>query len=363
MKQWVKKLFEQFDIDVKDGNPNPQQQFSEEKATLLYLLDIYNKHLFEIDGHPVRKTRETLDEFTKGFFNANPEQMEKLLFRFRQWFASYRIDEFSYIQNTFDDFKSIIWDFADQLAEDVRFERMQESELKDNLEDLKEAVEANSIDALRIRSREFIDAYVEYQTKKDERRNVRMDSIKKNLDTVKKQLSEANDSLQTDHLTGAYNRRFFDNQLKEHVRNFRTNAGAVSLIVLDIDFFKKVNDSYGHDIGDFVLKECVRLLKESFHRDQDVVARIGGEEFAIVIPQYRVEDAVKKAEDTLNKIRKAVFVHGELKLSFTVSMGIAQLMEGESFDQWLKRADSALYQSKNSGRNKYTVAPHITKAA
>src|SRR5690606_15502202 len=103
------------------------------------------------------------------------------LFRFRQFFASYRIDEYAFVQQTFDDFRGIIWDFVDQLAEELAYQQAEDNEIKSNLEQLKEAVEANSIEALRTKSRHFIDAYMEFQTKRDSRRTKRMESIKKNL--------------------------------------------------------------------------------------------------------------------------------------------------------------------------------------
>lgn len=361
MKQWVKKLVDQLDwneAETKDGEKAPQVEMSEDRATLLYILDTYSKHLFEVDKQPVRRVRDTLDSFVKNLVNTDPKSSEKLLFSVRQFFSSYRIDEFSYIQNTFDDFKRIVWDFAEQLSEDIQYEQARDAEAQQSLEQLREAVEANSIEALRSKSREFIDFYIKYQSQKDDRRTKRMSTMKKNLSSVKKQLLEANQSMREDHLTSAFNRRSFDEQMKKHVQMSVISQSPVSLITLDIDFFKKVNDTYGHDIGDFVLKECVKMLKEVFHREDDFVARIGGEEFAVILPNFTYEHAMVKAEEALNKIRKEVFVHGELKIQFTVSMGIAQWLQNETHEQWLKRADTALYQSKQTGRNKFTVAPH-----
>jgi len=366
LKQWVKKLFDQFEVEydpTSDKHHGPHN-ISEEKATLLYIIDTYNKHLFEIDNHPIRKVRESLDEFAKSLLQTDPASIEKALFRFRQFFASYRIDEYSYIQNAFDEFKTIIWDFADQLSEDVRFEQMKDGEVKQSLSELKEAVEANSIEDLRTKSREFIDFYVEYQTKKDERRSRRMDAITTNLQTVKKQLVEANETARTDHLTGAFNRRSFDEHVRKSVSEFHTNHTPVSLITLDIDHFKKINDAYGHDLGDFVIQACVRLLKETFSRSSDFVARIGGEEFAVVVGHSTLEVTHQRAEEALAKIRKEVFIQGNLDIRFTVSMGIAQLHEFEARDQWVKRTDEALYHSKNTGRDRITLsAPKIAAAS
>lgn len=366
MKQWMKKLIEQFELDgtAKPGASNAQvADMSEEKATLLYILDLYNKHLIDIDTHPVRKVRETLDRFAKGLMTADEEQTHTIMFELRQWFASYRIDEATYVQNTFDDFKRLIWDFADQLSEDVNEERSNERAVTSSLEALREAVESNSIEALRSKSREFINFYIEHQSKKDENRQKRISKVRRNLDSVKKQLIEANQSLHLDHLTSAFNRRSFDERLKNQWRLYGLEKTPCSLIILDIDHFKKVNDNYGHDIGDFVLKECVRLLQGCFNKSTDFVARIGGEEFAIILPATEIPEAVLRAENALDVVRREVFVQGGSQIRFTVSMGIAQLQEGESFDQWLKRADTALYQSKNSGRNRLTVAAPAIAAA
>jgi diguanylate cyclase (GGDEF)-like protein len=128
-------------------------------------------------------------------------------------------------------------------------------------------------------------------------------------------------------------------------------------MMIDIDYFKRINDSFGHAIGDFVLQQLVRSLKSMFTRESDVVARIGGEEFAIILPDFQTEHALKKAEEVLQRIRAEAFAHESREIRFTVSVGIAQLLEGETVSDWLKRADQALYHSKNTGRNRLTVAP------
>lgn len=374
MKQWAKKLLDQLDMDwdknsAKDkasAGSKPVVEMNEERATLLFILDVYNKYLFDTEKQPIRKVRQTLDAFAKALINPPDGNSEKILFQIRQFFSSHRIEEHSYVQTNFDDFKRIIWDFADQLSEDIRFEQVKDDEAQVSFEQLREAVESNSIDALKSKSREFIDFYIKHQSQRDDRRSKRMTSIRKNLNVVKKQLVEANETMRTDHLTAAYNRKSFDEQLKTHHKLHEMSGDAASLVVLDIDHFKKINDAYGHDMGDFIIKECVRLLRESFFRKEDFVARIGGEEFAIILPDYTIVETLKFAEDAMARIRKEVYVHASMDIRFTISMGIAEITTGENPDTWFKRADLALYQSKNTGRNKITVAPpqiKITSAA
>lgn len=364
MKSWISKLLKQFEVDwgqlpsQNDGSPH----FSDDRATLLFIIDVYNKHLFEIESQPLRKVRESLDEFSKLLIRTRESDSEKILFRLRQFFSSYRLDEYTYLNKTFDEFKTIIWDFADQLGEDLKVEAAKDKEVAVSLNGLREAVESNSINELKAKAREFIDFYVDVQNQRDQQRAKRLNRVKKNLQLAKKKLVEANQSLKVDHLTQAFNRKSFEEQLKNHHNLFELSKSPCSLIVLDIDFFKKINDSYGHDIGDFVLKECVQMLKTSF--EKDFVARIGGEEFAVILPDCRLEDAVKKAAGCLDKFRKEKLLHGNLEIKFTVSMGIAELSPGENPELWLKRADQALYQSKNTGRDKYTIsAPRIQVAS
>lgn len=361
MKQWVQKLIEQLDYgwdNQPEKSSKKQMKISEERATLLYLIDVYNKNLIDVEDHPVRKVRETLDAFSKELVAAEKEKLEDTLFRFRQYFSSYRVAEYTYLRKTFDDFKGIIWNFVEQLSDDAKQEQASDRELDASLKQLKEAVETDSIVLLRAKSREFIDSYIEHQAKRDERRSKRVKAVKRNLDLVKRQLVEADRSMRLDHLTQAFNRRSFDDRAKQAHQLFSLAHNNVSLITMDIDFFKKINDTYGHDVGDFVLKECVRVLQEVFHRESDFVARIGGEEFAVILNDHAVEHAVKRAEECMARIRKDVFVQQNMELRFTVSMGIAQLQEGETVDQWMKRSDAALYESKHGGRNRYTVAPN-----
>ncbi|MGE0527401.1 MAG: GGDEF domain-containing protein [Bdellovibrionales bacterium] len=362
MKKWVEKLIQQFDFEWNEGGNTVTgaqgPAIDEERATILFLIDTFNKHLIEFEGHPVRKTRESLDEFAREILNSRGKNLERVLFRLRQFFSAYRIDEYAYFQKTFEDFRTIIWDFVDQLAEDIGQEQKEDSEIHQSLEQLKEAVESNSIDALKNQSRKFIDFYVEKQFKKDKRRSSKMKSIRKNLNVVKKQLGEAQSSLRTDHLTQAFNRKTFDEYCEQHWKLFHVAQQPAALLLIDIDHFKRINDTYGHPIGDFVLKEMVATLKGMFTRESDLVARVGGEEFAVLLPDFKGDQAMKKAEELLARVHREVYVHENHQLRFTVSIGVAQLAETDKdVSAWIRRADEALYYSKNNGRNRATLAP------
>lgn len=357
MKKWIQKLINQFETESDEVAANQKAlDLSEERASLLYMIDIYSQHLVDFDSSPARKVREIFDEFVKDLLKLDREKDERTLFRFRQYFASYRIEEYSYVQKTFDDFRGIIWDFVDQLSDDLKFDKAEDNKMLKNLDDLKDAVEANSIDSLRSNARLFIDNYIEMQSKRDRRKTQRMDVIKKNLESVRKQLVEANDTINLDHLTKAFNRKSFDEQMRKNLSLYELSKKPTCLVMVDIDHFKKVNDTYGHAIGDFVIQECAKMLKEVFYKPSDFVARIGGEEFAVILSDQSLNEAKRRAEEALNKIRQEAFVQDNVTIRFTVSMGLALLTPNENVETWMRRADQALYDSKHNGRNRLTIA-------
>jgi diguanylate cyclase (GGDEF)-like protein len=185
--------------------------------------------------------------------------------------------------------------------------------------------------------------------------------IKKLQDELRATQQKLAEQSITDALTGLRNRRFFDERLHEEFGRAQRYADPVSLIMLDIDHFKKVNDKYGHQVGDVVLRESAGLLKASL-RDPDIPARYGGEEFAVILPKTHVQGALAVAERVWRAIGTKVFRHslGEgpsasppVELRVTVSLGVAFFPSKDitTADLLVKFADEALYQAKHSGRN------------
>lgn len=160
----------------------------------------------------------------------------------------------------------------------------------------------------------------------------------------------------TDNLTGLLNRGAWEVKLNEEFARNKRYGNPSSLLMLDIDHFKKVNDQYGHPVGDDVIRHLATLLRTSF-RSADSPGRYGGEEFAVVLPETSVEEAKILAERLRQTIADAhVSSHGH-QLNYNVSIGVACITETlTSASQWLKAADQALYDAKNNGRNQVCVA-------
>lgn len=162
----------------------------------------------------------------------------------------------------------------------------------------------------------------------------------------------------TDRLTGLFNRGYWQEQLEKTYKLFNRYGHDYCLVIFDIDHFKKVNDTYGHQAGDEVIRR-VSALTQSNARESDCVGRYGGEEFTILLPQTTVDGAVIFAERLRLQIEAETFEHDGQEIRFTVSLGVAQASsQYKSELEWLEAADQALYQCKHNGRNQTSVAPN-----
>jgi len=157
----------------------------------------------------------------------------------------------------------------------------------------------------------------------------------------------------TDHLTGVNNRRYFIELLELELERCRRYPKSLSLLMLDIDHFKTVNDTYGHGAGDEALKSFVAMLNNSGLRNSDFAGRMGGEEFAVTLPETEMEIASGVvAERIRNSLEKRAIIYNGTRFFVTVSIGVAELRKEDSVQSILHRADQALYRAKTSGRNR-----------
>ena len=150
-----------------------------------------------------------------------------------------------------------------------------------------------------------------------------------------------------DALTGIYNRHGVNELLNQQIKEYNRTQKEFSLLFFDIDFFKRVNDTYGHEMGDYVLVNIAKIVNENI-RSSDIFARWGGEEFLLFLPHTKLEDAKQLAEKLRATIEKHAFSDID---TITCSFGVTLLQEGEDKNSFIKRADTLLYKAKSSGRN------------
>ncbi len=187
--------------------------------------------------------------------------------------------------------------------------------------------------------------------------NQKFEESKKEIIFLRKNLQQVTIEAQRDFLTGVFNRKTFEKMFDEHMMLVKEKKTELCLIMLDIDHFKHFNDKFGHLLGDEVLKTVARTLTDTL-KGRDVVARFGGEEFVVILPETPIEGALKVADMIRSAIASRELKRrdtGENFGSITVSMGVSRYRpESDTLPTLIKRADDALYESKHNGRNRVT---------
>jgi len=167
---------------------------------------------------------------------------------------------------------------------------------------------------------------------------------------LRAELQRRKEEATLDELTKIYNRRGFNAKLEEEVARFSRYQTSFSLIIFDIDHFKRFNDTYGHQAGDAVLETLAEVVQKCIRRT-DFFARYGGEEFAIIAGGTKLQPAAALAEKVRQHVADIAFVYDEETISVTISCGVAEFVEGDTAATIIRRSDTALYQAKAGGRN------------
>ncbi len=182
-----------------------------------------------------------------------------------------------------------------------------------------------------------------------------VESAEAKISKLEKELSEVSELVQLDQLTGALNRRGLDAAFDREAKRVDRSHAPLSLALLDIDNFKRLNDSMGHQVGDQALVHLCNVIKEAL-RPSDSVARYGGEEFVIVLPDVAADEAAGTVERLQRELTKHFFLHENERILVTFSAGVAQRGEEEPQEEVIARADKAMYQAKRTGKNRVVIA-------
>lgn len=156
-----------------------------------------------------------------------------------------------------------------------------------------------------------------------------------------------------DSLTGAFNRRYLDLFMEKTIPHSKMSNSPLTLIMIDIDHFKKVNDNYGHQCGDEVLKLASNIIKRNI-RQSDAFIRFGGEEFAVIMPNTDVAEGLIIAERIREAIDQTDFTYNNEHIHFTISIGVS-IYGGEDVEHFIEKTDNALYKAKENGRNQIAI--------
>ncbi|WP_016835054.1 GGDEF domain-containing protein [Herbaspirillum lusitanum] len=247
------------------------------------------------------------------------------------------VDRLSAMVSTTDNYHKTIATFSQQIsqASDI-------SDLNSVLNGIMNATKEAQDEALRSRD-EMINARQEMQ--KAEARITALES----------QLVHMGELVREDQLTGSLNRRGMDESLEREIMNADRLGAPLCIALLDLDDFKRINDTHGHATGDEVLVHLVNVVKETL-RKLDVIARFGGEEFLVLLPETEPAEAMQIITRVQRELTKRIFMHNTQRLLITFSAGVAYRAQGETQADLIKRADVALYKAKNAGKNRVILA-------
>jgi diguanylate cyclase (GGDEF)-like protein len=325
------------------------------------LIRLYGAHSFDTDDRSARALAAMCDRWAANILDGSepPEGAEPGPVGLRRFFERQRRDESHYVETTLAGLRAVIAEFVAGLKRIAASDGASDTEALVRLDRLREIATTGSADDLRREALSTVENLASTIQERRLRSRNELASLGERIDELGEALDEARKRSESDPLTGLPNRGALDAQLDRAVTLSSIFGRSSVLLLLDIDHFKRVNDTLGHPAGDAVIKGLATCLTRAFLRRDDFVARYGGEEFAVIIRGAHQADARNLAERLLTAVRSlAVTITEHQVVRPTVSVGVAAVIPGESVESWLSRADRALYAAKNAGRARAILADH-----
>lgn len=273
----------------------------------------------------------------------------------RHFFHNQRQSEQQYVIKAIDDLRHVIWAFIQSLGHAAIEDGALEARTQSQIQRLRATLEKSSVEEIKKETLGVVNELNGLITLRKQQQESRNAELRTQLDSLGSRLQEAERDRGTDPLTQLANRRTFDGELARAATVFHAVGQTSSLLAIDIDYFKQVNDEHGHPVGDRVLQAFAETMVLSFPRKIDTVARIGGEEFAVILRDTGVESARRLGLRFLDKVRTQSIPVPKGSLTLTASIGVAVPLPGEVPAGWLERADAALYAAKRAGRDRLVI--------
>ena len=269
-------------------------------------------------------------------------------------------DEQDTVETLVGELRSALWTCVSAVHAAVRIDDSAVAATGTHLTLMKKAVTGSQISNIRA---EVLHAVSEIDRALKERREeqqLQYKSLATSLDSLGRQLEEAKQESTTDPLTGVGNRKRFDLMAQRAIQIFALGRAPVSLMMVDLNKLKFINDSYGHTAGDAAITGVAGALWSVFMRQSDVVSRYGGDEFAVILNNCDAHAAETLAQRLVEQVRSLPRVHDAMEFALGVSVGVAQLLPGEELPAWLERADGAMYQAKRQPMGGTVIASAST---
>jgi diguanylate cyclase len=327
--------------------------------TIAALLRAVGEHAFDTEEMKARESKSRAEEWARHLLLGTPHpergtqpasERERDHVGARRWVEMLRRSELNYVKKSLGEFRQVILSVVQNFHRAVAVEGEEDTKVAVQINRLRAAIESNSIDMLKREATSVAVSLSSLVAQREQRRSMQFEELGTELKSMHKRLEDARKSSETCALTGLHNRRALDAYMERVVEFDGLTGVPVLLMMIDVDNFKTINDSYGHPIGDEALRMLAREMIRLFLRKCDFVARYGGEEFAVVIRDMEYKHASSLAERARERLA-TVRLASHPNLALSVSIGVSELRSGDDVARWMMRADGALLRAKKSGKN------------
>jgi diguanylate cyclase len=353
---------------AEPGSLEPRSPSDKALDVVVALLRQYGKHAFDTDMAEAETVAARCEDWATRISIGTPRRdgpgtSSAPAGPFRDWtgllafWREQRSGESEFVMRTLGSYREAILGFAACLSKTIVEERESDARLDERLGTLRRAIQSRDPERVVTEAEAVARAVRDVMDQRRRREDEDLRLLGEHVRELRLELSEVRKKAEMDSLTQLSNRAALDAHVGHLVSLSALLAEPPLLLLADLDHFKAVNDTYGHPVGDEVLRQVSHCLSRTFLRKQDFVARYGGEEFATVLLDTTSEQAQRLADRLMDGVRALVVQHGGRELQVTLSLGLAALHPGDTASSWLARADAALYRAKREGRNCCRIEP------
>jgi diguanylate cyclase len=347
-------------------------EYDKALESLARILRTLGRHAFELEEHSEEAIEKEFERWAMHVLvgaqiHAEDAGIHAPTIR-RDWGAltrfvnGHRQQEKTYVTRNLQDVRNVLWEFTNIVGHAIVEDQETDQKVTKHLSQLRTATEGGSFQDVKKALFAVVEGINTLIEERKKRQQQRLKNLGEKLRAVEEELGSARKQMSLDALTQLFNRGALDLQLERTASVSFFSGTSACILMVDVDHFKHINDTYGHLAGDAVLQQLANRLVSTFPRKTDFIARYGGEEFCILLQGAGYELSQRLGERLLAAVRREEFQYQDIRIPVTVSVGVAELMPGETVPSWIERVDRALYQAKDSGRDQLCPAIETTGA-
>lgn len=337
--------------------------------TLAEILRLFGRHAFDLDDVTSEETCASFERWAQKLLvgevpaHCDERAARKARGLVRDWGGArrfverHRRSERDYVLTGMSNLRHAVRVFIQCTTGGMRAELASEQTVSEQLDTLARALSVNDHAQIRVAAERTASTVRAEMEQRSIRQAKQVAALQSSMQELKNELSQARRAAETDGLTQVFNRATFDQHITEVADQALLSGQSACVLMIDIDHFKGINDNFGHQSGDEVLRQIADAIVREFLRTDDFVARYGGEEFCVVCEATTFDKTRERAERLRRAVEKLRVKAFGKEIGVSLSFGIASLQPGETAQCWLGRADDALYRAKKKGRNRISIAP------